>query len=313
MAPPLPFHHLSVLPLETVEALAPAPGKVIVDATLGGGGHTGLLLEKGATVIAIDQDAEARFAAGGRHRDFVKSGQLRILAGRFGDLADLARRHGFPKLDGILADIGVSSHQLDSAERGFSFQKDGPLDMRMNPEAGESVANLLARIDEAELIRILREYGEEKSARKIASWTLEQQVETPWTRTLPLAEGLEKLLGGRRGRTHPATKTFQALRIAVNDELGELERLLDSAASLLKPGGRLAIITFQSLEDRITKRFFRKHSDTEIDRPEWPAPRPNPDLQYRLISRGGITASPEELAENPRSRSARLRVVERLP
>lgn len=305
----LPFYHKSILLDEVVGHLEPREGSLIVDGTLGGGGHTEALLRSGASVKGIDRDAEARAYASERLERF--GDRFEAVAGRFSEMAVLAQAGGWGGLDGILLDLGVSSHQLDDGGRGFSFRFDGPLDMRMG-EVGTTAADLVNGWDEARLRQLFWDLGEEKSSRKIAAWIVTAREKKPFETTLQLADGIEALLG-RRGRTHPATKVFQALRMAVNDELGELRHFLELAPGLLKPGGRLAIITFHSLEDRIVKQVFREGSLAEIDRPEWPAPRPNPDCVYRLLTRKGVAPSAAEISHNPRSRSSRLRVVERLP
>lgn len=306
--PEQPFYHKSILLDEVVEFLAPAQGRLFADGTLGGGGHTEALLEAGASVKGIDRDAEARAYASERLARF--GNQFEAVAGCFSEMEQLAEAGNWGGLDGVLLDLGVSSHQLDAGDRGFSFRFDGPLDMRMG-ESGATAADLVNGWDEARLRQLFWDLGEEKSSRKITAWIVEAREKKAFETTLELADGIEKLLG-RRGRTHPATKVFQALRMEVNDELGELRRFLEKAPQLLKPGGRLAIITFHSLEDRIVKQTFRDASRTEIDRPEWPAPRPNPDCVYRLLTRKGVAPSPSEISQNPRSRSSRLRVVERL-
>ncbi len=303
-----PFYHLPVLYREVLELMAPAEGKLLIDGTLGGGGHTESFLEAGARVRGIDRDAEARAHAGERLARFGE--KVEIVAGRFGEVAEIATDHSWPAADALLLDIGVSSRQLDAAERGFSFQKDGPLDMRMGGD-GETAADLVNTWSEEDLRRIFWDLGEEKSGRKVAAWIVARREEKEFLRTLDLAEGLLGLLG-RRGRTHPATKVFQALRMAVNEELGELEAALESATAVLKPGGRFGVISFHSLEDRMVKRFFRKVTNEAIDRPEWPEARANPDLGYRLLTRKAVTATSEEIKNNPRARSAKLRVVEKL-
>jgi len=259
-------------------------------------------------VKGIDRDAEARSYASQRLSRF--GDRFEAVAGRFSEMPELAQSGNWGDLDGILLDLGVSSHQLDAGERGFSFRFDGPLDMRMG-DKGRTAGDLVNTWEEAELRQIFWDLGEEKFSRKIAAWIVQEREKAPFETTLQLADGIERLLG-RRGRTHPATKVFQALRMEVNDELGELRRFLELAPDLLKTGGRLAIITFHSLEDRIVKRAFRDGSQAEIDRPEWPAPRPNPNYVYRLLSRKGIAPAGEEISRNARSRSSRLRVVERL-
>lgn len=303
------FHHLTVLLNETVDALLPAPGKIIVDTTLGGGGHAEMLLERGATVIGIDQDPDARQAAAARLQRF--GDRFKILAGNFRNAASLLKREGISQVDALLADIGVSSHQIDTPERGFSFRGDGPLDMRMSPEIPLSAADIIATSDENELVRIFREYGEEKAARPMARLIVQSREKSPITTTAQLAALAEKAIPRRSGH-HPGTKIFQALRIMVNDELGSLSDLLQASISLLAPGGRLAIITFHSLEDRCVKRFMELHSKQEIDRPEWPEPRPNPDYHFNLVNKRPIIASEQEIKINPRSRSAKLRVAQKI-
>ncbi|MDA7629885.1 16S rRNA (cytosine(1402)-N(4))-methyltransferase RsmH [bacterium] len=303
-----PFYHESVLLDEVIEQLAPTEGKFFIDGTLGGGGHTEALLQGNAIVKGIDRDAQARAYASKRLEKF--GDRFEAVAGRFSEMARLASEKGWPKADGILLDIGVSSWQIDAAERGFSFRNDGPLDMRMG-ESELTAAEIVNTWSEDELAKIFRDFGEEKSAWRITQWIIAEREKVPFETTLQLADGIENLLG-RRGRIHPATKIFQALRMAVNDELGELARFLESAADLLKPGGRLGIITFHSLEDRMVKQQFRDASQAEIDRPEWPAPRPNPDYRYKLLTRKGLAPGGAEVERNARARSSRLRVVERI-
>jgi 16S rRNA (cytosine1402-N4)-methyltransferase len=307
-SPEQPFYHESILLDEVVQFLKPEAGKLMADGTLGGGGHTEALLKAGATVKGIDRDADARAYANERLARF--GDRFEAVDGCFGDIATLAQVRGWEMLDGILLDLGVSSHQLDCGDRGFSFRLDGPLDMRMGGD-GPTAAELVNDWGEAELRQIFWDLGEEKFARKIAAWVVSEREKVKFERTSQLANGIEKLLG-RRGRTHPATKVFQALRMEVNDELGELRRFLQVAPDLLKPGGRLAIITFHSLEDRIVKQTFRDASKEEIDRPEWPAPQSNPRYVYRLLTRKGVAPGGQEIARNSRSRSSRLRVVEKI-
>ena len=304
-----PFCHTTVLAQEAVAALQPTEGKVLVDATLGGGGHSELMLKAGATVWGIDQDPAARRAAKQRLAPYAE--RLHVLAGNFRDTADLLQNNGLQQVDGILADIGISSPQVDQAERGFSFMSEGPLDMRMNPANPRSAADIVNTFGEEELADILWQYGEERASRAIARRIVQQRAKAPITTTLQLADLISSVLP-RKGKQHPATRSFQALRIAVNDELGALEALLNSSIKLLKSGGRLAIITFHSLEDRAVKHCFERLTRPEIDRPEWPEPRPNPDYAARLITRKPITPAEAELAANPRSRSAKLRVIEKI-
>lgn len=304
------FGHITVLLDEAVEALQPAEGKVVVDATLGGGGHSERLIQAGASVWGIDQDPEARDAAQARLSRF--GSRFHALAGNFRRLPELLAAQGIESVDGILADIGVSSHQLNTPGRGFSFREDGPLDMRMNPLAGPSAADLVNSSGEEELADLLWRYGEERASRAIARRIAQERAKAPITTTTRLAEVVASVLP-RKGRQHPATRSFQALRIAVNDELGALEDLLQGGMNLLAPGGRMAIITFHSLEDRAVKRFFDTVCRPEIDRPEWPAPRPNPAYAARLVFRKPVTPSDAEMQANPRARSAKLRAIEKLP
>ncbi len=311
-------YHKPVLPREVGARLAPTGGRWFLDMTLGGAGHTEMLLEQGASVVGIDQDLEALAHASRRLARYGP--RFRAIHGSFAaavELLELARHsqanHDLPlRFDGVLMDLGVSSHQLDAAERGFSFMREGPLDMRMNASAGMDAATVINTYAEAELVRIFREFGEEPSARRIARMILDRRTHRPFGTTTQLAAAIEEVVP-RRGRVHPATRVFQALRMEVNRELEVLEKGLDAALALLAPGGTLAVISFHSLEDRLVKRFMRHGSTPEIDRPEWPAPRPNPD--YVFVKGGGRheEAQADEVAWNPRSRSAKLRSVVKLP
>jgi 16S rRNA (cytosine1402-N4)-methyltransferase len=304
-----PEYHEPVLLEETVAALAPAEGKTIVDGTLGGGGHSGALLAAGARVIAIDQDPAALNFAGKRLAEF--GDRFQPVRGTFANAAQLLDGLGISKIDGALLDLGVSSHQLDPPERGFSFQSDGPLDMRLDPNGPITAADLVNTMSPEQLERIFREFGEESGARKVAAKLARERMVRPFTTTLELAEAVESVIPRRSG-THPATRVFQALRIAVNRELEALEQGLEQLTARLAPGGIFAVITFHSLEDRIVKTFF-KHRCTEfLDRPEWPAPRRNPDFLFQPLTRKPVTASAAEEKRNPRSRSAKLRAVKRL-
>jgi 16S rRNA (cytosine1402-N4)-methyltransferase len=301
-------YHAPVLPREVLEALRPQPGKRFVDGTLGGGGHTASLLETGAEVIGIDRDPEALAAATARCASF--GSPFRALHGNFAEIASLVSGAGWEEVDGVLLDIGVSSHQLDDASRGFSFQGTGPLDMRMDPSGGFNAADVVNTYPEDALKQILREFGEETFAGRIARAIVEERQKRPLTTTRDLASLVERVYPGHSKR-HPATRTFQAIRMEVNAELASLERGLEGATHLLRPGGRLAVITFHSLEDRIVKNFIRNRSQRWIDRPEWPAPRPNPDFQFEPIGRKPVEAGDDEVRTNPRSRSAKLRWAER--
>jgi 16S rRNA (cytosine1402-N4)-methyltransferase len=293
------FEHTPVLPDEVVAGLAPRRGGCYLDATLGGGGHAAALLAASAPdgrLLGIDADPAALAAASARLSPFA--GRVTLAHGNFRDLAAIVRAHGFTVFDGILFDLGVSSHQLDTPERGFSFQVDAPLDMRLDPTSGLTAADLVNETPEGELADMLYTYGEEHAARRIARFIAEARRKRRIATTGELAAIVSRALGGRRGRIHPATRTFQALRIAVNDELGSLEAALPQAAALLAPGGRLAVIAFHSLEDRIVKQFFRAEAAGT-------APR------LRVVTRKPLVAGEDEQRRNPRSRSAKLRIAER--
>ena len=299
------FRHEPVLAAEVVLFLRPAPGMTILDGTVGGGGHSSLLLSTGAHVIGSDRDPEA--LAHTRSHLAAYGEKFSALEGNFSEAPEALVRIGVTGLDGILLDLGVSSHQLDTPGRGFSFQREGPLDMRMG-NTGQTAADLVNTAPASELARIFRQYGDEPRAIQFAARIVRAREKKSLTTTTELAE---LIAAGRKGPRHPATRVFQALRIAVNDEIGSLERALPSLTSLLRPGGRMAVITFHSLEDRIVKHYFRRHSLAEIDNPTWSAPRPNPERIFNALTPRSVTASPQELSANPRSRSARLRVVER--
>jgi 16S rRNA (cytosine1402-N4)-methyltransferase len=300
------FSHEPVLLAEVLEWLAPGPGRHFLDGTLGGGGHTEALLKAGASVVGLDRDPAALAAARARlsgYGDLFTSMHL-----DFGSMGEL----GVACFDGILLDLGVSSHQLDEAGRGFSFMRDGPLDMRMDPTRGVTAADLVASADEEAIVRWLRELGEEPRARVIARAIVRERARSPIVTTGRLAAVVESACG-RGGRAHhPATRTFQALRLVVNDELGQLDRALDAAPGLLKAGGRLGVISFHSLEDRRVKRRMEEWTRKWEDTPVWPNSVPNPGRQFSKVTRRAVMAGEAEVARNPRSRSARLRVVERL-
>ncbi len=302
--------HEPVLCDEVVALLRPAPGLLFLDGTLGGGGHSAALLQAGARVVGLDRDRESLDHAASRLAVF--GDRFRVVPANFADAADVAEVRTAAPFDGALLDLGVSSHQLDTPERGFSFRHDGPLDMRMDPASGEPAALLVNTASEAELTGLFREYGEEPQARRVARAIVAERERLPFTRTGQLAALIEKVLG-RRGRVHPATRVFQALRIAVNDELGSLRRALVTIPPLLRAGARFVVITFHSLEDRMVKAFFRTGSEQWLDRPEWPAPRPNPEWRFRDLTRKPLSAAGPETDRNPRARSAHLRAVEILP
>lgn len=309
------FYHLSVLAHEVIEQLAPRPGGIYLDGTLGGGGHSELILEKivpGGVLFGIDQDPEALAAATVRLARFGNS--FRPVAGQFGDLELLLRQQGVEAVDGIVLDLGVSSHQLDSAARGFSFRLDGPLDMRMNGTGGATAAELLQELSAAELERIIRDFGEERWAKKIALRIEQVRRQTPLTSTLQLADLVYHAIPRRfhEERIHPATRTFQALRIAVNAELEQVEKGVRSGLSLLRAGGRMAVISFHSLEDRLVKQLFRAAATGCVCPPRLPCCVCNQQPQVRLITGKPVIATAAERELNPRSRSAKLRVAEKL-
>ncbi len=303
--------HKSVLLAETLEVLKPQAGEIFVDATLGLGGHAErILTDSGdARVFGIDQDAEAIAIARRRLERFGR--RIEIFHRNFSDIKRVLADAEIEKVDGVIADLGVSSLQFDSAERGFSFRFDAPLDMRMNPEDDETetAADLLATLSEFEIARIIYEYGEERKSRRIASrivWKREQGE--PIETTKQLADLVEKAVGrGKQDKTHPATRTFQALRIAVNGELEILEQFVRDSVDVLKTGGRLAVITFHSLEDRIVKQTFQKLAGKCFCPPRQPQCSCGATREIEILTRKPIVASEKELEENPRARSAKLR------
>lgn len=298
--------HAPVLIAEVIEALSPKAGETMIDATFGAGGYTRAILSTGAEVIALDRDPTVQPHADAVAKDFP--GKFTLVRTPFSGLADAFAESGKPRLDGAVFDIGVSSMQLDQAERGFSFMRDGPLDMRMSDE-GETAADIVNTYEHGPLAHLIKLYGEERQSGRIATAILRRRQTQAFTRTLDLAEVVEKALGGRRGApTHPATRTFQALRIAVNDELGELEAGLAAAEASLSPGGRLAVVTFHSLEDRIVKAFFTERSGNAPGGSRHaPVAVETRKPSFTLPFKGAREAGEEELAANPRARSARLR------
>lgn len=298
--------HRPVLLEETVGALSVRPGGRYVDGTLGRAGHTQAILARGGVVLGIDRDDAALSDVGALGLD-----GLTIAKGNHGDVASIARAHGWDAVDGVLLDLGVSSPQLDEAERGFSFLREGPLDMRMDQSGGETAADLVNGADAERLAEIFRTLGEEPQARRIArALVAAREKGTRFATTTDLADFVERLIG-RHGGHHPATRVFQALRMAVNDELGELVRALDGGLAILKPGGRFAVITFESLSDRIVKRFFAAHVGKmralQQGGEAWEGDEP----KARAVTRKAVVAGAAELELNPRARSAKLRVIER--
>ncbi|MFC3718597.1 16S rRNA (cytosine(1402)-N(4))-methyltransferase RsmH [Deinococcus metalli] len=282
-----PLTHTPVLAAEVLDALAPAPGKVYVDGTLGGAGHTGLLLDAGAAVYGIDQDPYALERARAADRP-----GLTVLEGNYRDMPQLLAGAGVTAVDGVLLDIGVSSFQLDDTQRGFSYHSDAPLDMRMS-QSGESAADVVNTYPEEEIAAILYEYGEERHSRRLARGIVYARERAPIETTVQLADIIKRSYPGHSKGIHPARRSFQALRIHVNDELGALRDGLAGAEALLRPGGRVAVISFHSLEDRIVKRFLQASGS------------------LRPLTKRPVVATEAEQADNPRARSAKLRAAEK--
>jgi len=308
------FRHLSVLSDEVLELLYPRPGGIYLDGTLGGGGHTELILEKicpDGIVIGVDRDREALAAASVRLERFGSS--FIAIHGSFGELAQLLKQQNIEAVDGVLLDLGVSSYQLDTAERGFSFRQDGLLDMRMDPSKGETAANILENLSVEELERIIKEYGEERWARKIAQSIERERQEKAIVKTLQLAELVSRAIPRRfhEERIHPATRTFQALRIAVNNELEQVRHGVSEGISVLKQGGRIVVISFHSLEDRIVKQLFREAATGCICPPRLPYCICNKKPLVRVLTNRPIRAGEDEVNRNPRARSAKLRAAEK--
>jgi len=305
--------HRPVLPREVLDALGCRPGGLWVDGTVGAGGHTEAILRAtspGGRLVGVDRDAEVLERARARLLPFGDRLVLRHADHR--RLPEILDALGIDAVDGILLDLGLSSVQVDDPDRGFSFLRDGPLDMRMDRSQTTTAADLVNTLPEQELARLLERFGEEPRARRVARAVARARVRAPFTGTARLAETIAAALPGPRGATHPATRSFQALRIAVNDEIVYLEALLEACAMRLAPGGRLAVIAFHSLEDRAVKRTFRDLAHRCVcprDLPVCGCGRP--DL-VRPVTAGAVRPSPAEVRDNPRSRSARLRAVERL-
>jgi 16S rRNA (cytosine1402-N4)-methyltransferase len=302
-------YHRPVLVTEAVELLAPRAGALVVDATCGSGGHTEEILRTGADVLAFDQDPDAIEHASQRLSSY--GGRVTLRQINFRNAGEVLDQLGIIRIGGVLLDLGVSSRQLENAERGFSVIRNGPLDMRMDPRRELTAAIVVNTYSEEELTRLFREFGEEPAARRIASQLVKQRKTNPFQDTMQLAKAVEKIVW-RHGRRHPATQVFQALRMEVNDELGALEEGLRVLTARLESGARIAVISFHSLEDRIVKNFFRDYSRELLDRPEWPEPRPNPNFALRLVTSKPVEPSENEQRLNPRSRSAKLRVAERI-
>jgi len=308
---PIPPHdpHVPVLLKEVVEGLAIVPGETLVDGTFGAGGYTKALLGAGAgRVIGFDRDPDAIAKGPSLVPDAISTGRLTLIQERFSQMDRVLAERGLLPVDGIALDIGVSSMQLDEADRGFAFSQDGPLDMRMS-KSGQTAAEFLNHAEEGEIARVLKEYGEEPRARAVARAIVAAR---PLTRTAELAAVVRKALGYRQGqKSDPATRTFQAIRIHLNAELDELEQGLRAAERSLRPGGRLAVVTFHSLEDRIVKRFLRTRSGaTPAGSRHRPLAAKGPEPTFEQVAKP-VSPSEAELARNPRARSARLRTAVR--
>ena len=304
--------HIPVMLAEVLETLAPSGGERLLDATFGGGGYATAILEAaGCTLWAIDRDPAAIARGAALAARFP--GRLHLIEGSFGDMLALLADAGVDALDGIVLDLGVSSFQIDDPSRGFSFMRDGPLDMRMGNH-GPTAADLVAKLPEQELANTLFDFGEERMSRRIAKAIVEARAGMPIVSTGQLASIIRGVMPPMRDGIHPATRTFQALRIRVNDELGEIERALAAAADLLAPGGRLVVVSFHSLEDRLVKRFFAGAAGRGPG-PSRHDPRglqPIAAPHFRLLTARALRPGSDEIRNNPRARSARLRALQRL-
>ncbi|WP_299817434.1 16S rRNA (cytosine(1402)-N(4))-methyltransferase RsmH [uncultured Roseibium sp.] len=301
-----PMRHVPVLLTEVLRWLDPQPGQVIIDGTFGAGGYSRAVLERGAKVLGIDRDPDA--ISGGQELVKDAGGQLVLVQGQFAGLETHARDNGFDAVDGVVLDLGVSSMQLDEAGRGFSFLRDGPLDMRME-QAGPSAADVVNELPVKDLIRVIGLLGEEKRATTVAHAIDAARKEKPFSRTLELAGLIEKALGRspKKAQIHPATRTFQALRIYVNGELHQAAKALGAAERILKPGGRLVLVSFHSLEDRIVKRFFQDRTRTRGGGSRHMPEQDVPPATFELLTRKAVEAAVDETDANPRARSAKLR------
>ena len=304
--------HLSVMLKETVDALGVVPGGVFIDGTVGAAGHTSEILRRAAPqgrLLGIDRDAEALERSRVRLRDVP--GTHCLVHGSHGDIKRLAEANGFGAVDGIILDLGVSSEQLDTPGRGFSFRADGPLDMRMDTTQGESAAEMIARMGEQEMAELFRRLGEEPQARRIAAAIVRERAREAIVTTGQLAETVSAAIGRKGGPRHPATRVFQAIRMAVNREIEELEQALEDGLRLLKPHGKMAVISFESLTDRVVKKRFAAHigkwQSLQQGGEAWVGELP----AAVAVTRKAVTPSDEEISGNPRARSAKLRVIER--
>ena len=304
--------HVPVLLNETLELLLTRPEGTYIDGTLGRGGHATEIVKRLAPagqLIGLDRDAEAIEKTAETLQEFGE--QAKRIHGNFADMKELCQTIGVTQVDGVLLDLGVSSPQLDVADRGFSFSKDGPLDMRMDRTQGRSAADWVNEEDGETLANVIYRFGEERDSRRIARAIVKAREEQRIERTLELAEIVARAKGGRRGPIHPATKTFQALRMAVNAELESLEAGLEAGLSMLREGGRMAVITFHSLEDRMVKQCFKRHTVRRESLQQGGEKLSFEEPAVRPITRKPLTATRQECSNNPRARSAKLRVVER--
>lgn len=296
--------HIPVLLNEAIEALSPKAGELHVDCTFGAGGYSAAILERGANLMAIDQDPSAK-----KYAADLKLKYPDKFSFHHGNFANIKNILGGKKVDSLVLDLGVSSMQLDQAERGFSFMRDAALDMRMSSE-GKTAADFVNETEESELARIIFEYGDERASRKIARFIVEARQQEPITTTLRLAEIVRKAIVFRPGKIDFATKTFQAIRIWVNDEMGALERFLSQVEDILNDGGRLVVVTFHSLEDRIVKRYLQKRTEKRVARSKYAAPLQS-NAPFELLLRKALSPTEAEVKQNPRSRSAKIRAAVR--
>lgn len=309
-------YHTPVMQREALDALNLSPGKRVVDATMGGAGHSAEIAQRiapGGTLIALDQDPDAIAEGKKVLENAPETVSVRVRQANFAEIQSALVAEGIESVDGVLFDLGVSSHQLDTASRGFAIRYVGPLDMRMNTEVGETAADLLNRLPEAEIARILFEYGEESRGRRIASEIVRRRAQKPLTTTEDLVDAIRGTmpLRTRPGEIHPATKTFQAIRIAVNRELEVLESALRQAAEVLAPGGRMVVLSYHSLEDRIVKNRLAELAGKR-EGSDLPDPTPPPPAILKLITKKPLIPTDEEVRQNPRARSAKLRVAEKI-
>ena len=311
------FVHVPVLKNETIEGLSINPSGIYVDGTFGGGGHAREIISRlngNGRFVGIDQDQDA-IENGRTMLDNIKDKNCQLVRENFSNIRKVLKNLQIEAVDGILLDIGVSSHQLDTSDRGFSYMQDAKLDMRMDQRSAFSAADLIATYPEEDLLRVIRDYGEEKWAARIARFIVQERSVHPIETTSQLVEVIKKAIpaSARRDGPHPAKRTFQALRIEVNDELGVLERAIKESVSVLAPGGRLAIITFHSLEDRLVKQTFRKLENPCTCPPSSPVCVCGKKPVIRVITRKPVVPSEEEIESNPRARSSKLRIAEKLP